>query len=122
MPEVLLAQRPEDASLMPGMWELPAIDPETALAERRLLDVRHSITVTNYYVTVYGYEPGEEKALLHGKGTQRWFAASELAEIPLTGLARKVLKRLKALPDYIVPGAPVKFETKFDRGTPELSQ
>jgi A/G-specific adenine glycosylase len=122
-PEVLLAQRPDDASLMPGMWELPAIDPDTAPAERRLLDVRHSITVTNYYVTVYGYEPGEEKALLHDKAAQRWFAASELTEIPLTGLARKVLKRLKAMPDYAVLGTRLKFEaSKFETGTPELSQ
>jgi A/G-specific adenine glycosylase len=109
IPEVLLVQRSRDASLMPGMWELPAIDPETALPERRLLDVRHSITVTNYYVTVYGFEPEEERALLEAEGVRRWFPLPELVEIPLTGLARKVLKRLKALPGYVTP-APLRIE------------
>jgi A/G-specific adenine glycosylase len=102
IPEVLLTQRPKDASLMPGMWELPAIDPETAPAERRLLDLRHAITVTNYQVTIYAYEPQELGSLNHA-GPQpppahRWFPTTDLHEIPLTGLARKVLKRLKALP------------------------
>jgi A/G-specific adenine glycosylase len=111
VPEVLLVQRPQDATLMPGMWELPAIDPETAASERRLLDVRHSITVTNYYVTVYGYEPEEEGALPPaGRALRRWFPEPELVEIPLTGLARKVLKRLKALPGYAPPGATMRFE------------
>jgi A/G-specific adenine glycosylase len=117
VPEVLLAQRPADVSLMPGMWELPAIDPETAPAERRLLDVRHSITVTNYYVTVYGYQPDEEKTLAHAAQARRWFSPAELLEIPLTGLARKVLKRLKALPGYTVSGTPI----RFGSGNPELS-
>jgi A/G-specific adenine glycosylase len=100
VPEVLLVQRPKDAALMPGMWELPALDPEAAPMERRLLDVRHSITVTNYYVTVYGYEPGEEQELSLSGDVRRWVRASQLLEIPLTGLTRKVLKRLKALPGY----------------------
>ena len=57
---VLLEQRPAGASLMAGMWELPEIDGTNADAARRLLDVRHSITVTNYYVTVYGYDADAE--------------------------------------------------------------
>ena len=48
---------------MPGMWELPEIDAAKADAARRLLDVRHSITVTNYYVTVYGYDASGESIL-----------------------------------------------------------
>lgn len=102
--EILLEQRPANASLMPGMWELPAVDPAAGDPSRRLLDVRHSITVTNYYVTIYEYEPHEEADLpATEQVVRRWFPASELAEIPLTGLARKVLKRLKALPGYIGP-------------------
>jgi A/G-specific adenine glycosylase len=119
--EVLLAQRPKDASLMPGMWELPGLDVETAPAERRLLDVRHSITVTNYYVTVYGYEPGYEPdglPLLQAAEGCRWFPVSQLAEIPLTGLARKVLKRLKALPGYTAR----EVRARLDAGMPELLQ
>jgi len=107
---VLLEQRPAEASLMAGMWELPEIDSAHADAARRLLDVRHSITVTNYYVTVYGYHADAESDLPQSKGTRRWVESRELAEIPLTGLARKVLKRLKALPGYTGPGPAVSFE------------
>jgi len=95
---------------MAGMWELPEIDSAHADAARRLLDVRHSITVTNYYVTVYGYHADAESDLPQSKGTRRWVESRELAEIPLTGLARKVLKRLKALPGYTGPGPAVSFE------------
>ena len=118
VPEVLLAQRPKDGSLMPGMWELPAIDPDTAAAERHLLAVRHSITVTNYYVTVYGYEAEEERAFRRGGTVRRWFAVEELAQLPLTGLARKVLKRLKALPGYTTREPQV----RFGESKPEFSQ
>jgi len=113
---VLLEQRPAGASLMAGMWELPEIDGANADAARRLLDVRHSITVTNYYVTVYGYHADAESNLPRSKRTRRWVEARELAEIPLTGLARKVLKRLKALPGYTGPGPAVSFEEM----TPEI--
>lgn len=102
--EILLEQRPASASLMPGMWELPEIDPEANEQETRLMDVRHSITVTNYYVTIYGFEIESEDNLPAGAGTRRWVKVRELHELPLTGLARKVLKRLKALPGYTGAG------------------
>ncbi len=107
---VLLEQRPPGASLMAGMWELPQIDGTNADAARRLLDVRHSITVTNYYVTVYGYDAAAESRLPQSEGTRRWIEAHKLAELPLTGLTRKVLKRLKTLPGYTGPGPAVSFE------------
>ena len=107
---VLLEQRPAGASLMASMWELPEIDGANADAARRLLDVRHSITVTNYYVTVYGYGAEAESDLPRSERTRRWVEARELAELPLTGLARKVLKRLKTLPGYTGPGPAVSFE------------
>src|SRR5271165_299423 len=107
---VLLEQRPAGASLMASMWELPEIDGTNADAARRLLDVRHSITVTNYYVTVYGYGADAESDLPRSERTRRWVEARELAELPLTGLARKVLKRLKTLPGYTGPGPAVSFE------------
>ena len=107
---VLLEQRPAASSLMPEMWELPEIDAASAEAGRRLLDVRHSITVTNYYVTVYGYDAAKEDGLPEPRGTRRWVDARELATLPLTGLARKVLKRLKTLPGYTGPGPAVTFE------------
>ena len=117
-PEILLAQRPKHASLMPGMWELPVIDAETALTERRLFEVRHSITVTSYHVTVYGYKPDEEQRLGQAVEHRRWFPASKLAEIPLTGLARKILKRLKALPGHAHPGTAL----SVGAGTRELAR
>ena len=109
-PAVLLDQRPASASLMPDMWELPEIDPANVDGGRRLLDVRHAITVTNYYVTIYGYDAGGEKFLPRAKGARRWVHVRELANLPLTGLTRKVLKRLKALPGYTGPGPAVTFE------------
>jgi A/G-specific adenine glycosylase len=113
---VLLEQRPAQASLMAGMWELPEIDSTKADAARRLLDVRHSITVTNYYVTVYSYGADAETDLPEPKGARRWVLSRELSELPLTGLTRKVLKRLKALPGYTGPGPAVTFEEM----TPEI--
>lgn len=51
--EVLLERRAAEASLMPGMLELPPL-PLTAVETREpVLRLRHSITDTNYYVEVY---------------------------------------------------------------------
>jgi A/G-specific adenine glycosylase len=113
---VLLEQRPASASLMPGMWELPEIDTSNADPARRLLDVRHSITVTNYYVTVYGYDGAAENDLPESRGKRRWVESRELMDLPLTGLTRKVLKRLKTLPGYTGPGPAV----SFDEVTPDI--
>ena len=101
---------------MAGMWELPEIDGTNAEATRRLLDVRHSITVTNYYVTVYGFDADAETDLPEPKGSRRWVTSRELLELPLTGLTRKVLKRLKTLPGYTGPGPAVILEEM----TPEI--
>jgi len=109
-PAVLLDQRPASASLMPGMWELPEIDASNVNGGRRLLDVRHAITVTNYYVTIYGYDAVKETSLPEAKGIRRWVHMRELTSLPLTGLTRKVLKRLKTLPGYTGPGPAVSFE------------
>jgi len=113
---VLLEQRPAGASLMPGMWELPQIDTANADVAKRLLDLRHSITVTNYYVTVYGYDASGESKLPESKNVRKWVNSRELTELPLTGLTRKVLKRLKTLPGYTGPGPAV----RFDEVTPEV--
>jgi A/G-specific adenine glycosylase len=80
---VLLVQRALDASLMPGMWELPersAID----AAGRPHLSLRHSITVTNYTVRVW-----RSATLSRTVGT--WTPVGRLKQVPLTGLARKIL-------------------------------
>jgi A/G-specific adenine glycosylase len=87
--EVLLVRRPQNAQLMAGMWDLP----EVSSSKREpvlLFTLRHSITVTNYTVRVWNRRsardtPGE------------WFSANSLRRIPLTGLARKILRRAELL-------------------------
>ena len=108
--EVLLEQRAADASLMAGMWELPGIDAKHASGEKKALTLRHSITDTNYYVTIYALEAGEQEHLPKRKATRRWFAVDELHTLPLTGLTRKALKRLRAWPGYSGDGPVVRFE------------
>lgn len=100
--QVLLEQRPADISLMAGMWELPQI--EAAVPERAVLKVRHAITTTNYSVTVCAYSADEMKLLPSAKKKERkWIATSSLQSLPLTGLARKALSRLKMLHGHSAP-------------------
>jgi A/G-specific adenine glycosylase len=89
--QVWLEQRPLNASVMAGMWELPELEEEPK--DDPALIVRHSITNTNYYVRVYRVT--EESALLKNKLAARvWVKGKRLEETALTGLARKVLKRM----------------------------
>jgi A/G-specific adenine glycosylase len=96
--DVLLEQRAADASLMPGMYELPPL-PQDALEGREpILRLRHSITNTNYYVQIYAargpQDRGLRKAVPAAKSDLHWTQTSKLGSVPLTGLARKVLQRL----------------------------
>jgi A/G-specific adenine glycosylase len=82
---VFLEQRPASASLMPAMWELPATEP-SRVSSQESMALRHAITNTDYLVTVVrGPAPNA------GRG--RWISFSRLRQLPLTGLARKVLRR-----------------------------
>ena len=89
--EVLLQQRPPDSSLMAGMWELP----ETPFVEGAipLATLKHSITVTNYTVLVLPAPPGAAAL-----ARTRWVPVEDLPTTPLTGLARKALRRLSLWP------------------------
>jgi A/G-specific adenine glycosylase len=98
--EVLLQRRPSDASQMPNMWELPAIKEGQESEDMLLLTVRHSITNTNYYVTVYGLTTNEQKFLARDAGERIWVPVLDLPEQPLTGLTRKILKRLRVMPGF----------------------
>jgi A/G-specific adenine glycosylase len=80
---VFLVARPKHASLMPGMWELPEI-PADQMGEA-WLTLRHSITVTNYLVHV-AQCPAPRGTL------GRWVAKNRVTTLPLTGLARKILR------------------------------
>jgi A/G-specific adenine glycosylase len=98
--EILLQRRPPDASQMPNMWELPAIKEGQESEDMLLLTVRHSITNTNYYVTVYGLTINEQKLLAKETAERVWVPVLDLLEQPLTGLTRKILKRLRVMPGY----------------------
>jgi len=83
-----MAQRSKTATLMPGMWELPEI--AGANGSAAWFTLRHSITVTDYVVRVMrSPDPGG----LNG----RWVRKSRITTLPLTGLARKVLRAAKII-------------------------
>lgn len=81
---VLLTRRSRQASLMAGMWELPEIKPPQSEVAGTF-ELRHSITVTDYRVRVC--QNGHSD--VHGG---RWFPQSRISGLPLTGLARKILR------------------------------
>jgi len=106
---VFLVQRPPDARLMAGMWELPEIvrsschsegsqsEPEEPAFLPRgrtdaepCLTLRHSITVTDYKVQVW-------RAAAPARVDGEWFALDRLPRVALTGLARKILRKAEML-------------------------
>jgi A/G-specific adenine glycosylase len=84
---VRLVQRSRTHSLMAGMWELPSFAREVS-GVRVWRTFRHSITATDYTVHVARNVVKRPKAAARGK----WFAAEKMTHIPLTGLARKILR------------------------------
>jgi len=99
--EILLERRAEDASLMPGMYELPPLPQDAVEGREPLLRVRHAITNTNYYVQVFAasgpQDRGLRRAVPTAKNDLHWVRTSKLGSLPLTGLARKVLQRLDVM-------------------------
>jgi A/G-specific adenine glycosylase len=85
--DVLLVQRPRNASLMPGMWELPEA---TVNGGAPLFSVRHSITTTDYTVRVWRDAKSSD-------ADDNWISLDRLDRIALTGLARKILRRAELL-------------------------
>jgi A/G-specific adenine glycosylase len=106
---VFLVQRPQDARLMAGMWELPEIPagakarsngagqiaalkalrhPKATRRETNdaCFTLKHSITVTDYTVRVWRMSAPADVA---GK----WIPVEKLAHVALTGLARKILRK-----------------------------
>ncbi|HXY78952.1 MAG TPA: A/G-specific adenine glycosylase [Candidatus Acidoferrales bacterium] len=111
---VFLVERPHNARLLAGMWELPeAKAAPAALKEEQiprrsaprndkrgsisgndkpgsgrqlLFTLRHSITVTDYTVRVWRCPAPSS---VRGK----WIAAHRLGRIPITGLTRKILQK-----------------------------
>jgi A/G-specific adenine glycosylase len=93
LPQVLLDQRPESQTVMPGLWELPALTDAAVPDDDLRMTVRHAIMQVNYYVRIRTVGEDEVDALAIPHTTRRWVSLDEAADMPLTGLARKVLTR-----------------------------
>jgi A/G-specific adenine glycosylase len=121
---VFLVQRPRDARLMAGMWELPEINGSTSGAKARsngageiaalkaqrhpkagraemrngenavgCFTLKHSITVTDYTVRVWRVATAS-----HDGG--KWIPIERLPRVALTGLARKILRKMEITPPH----------------------
>jgi len=102
--EVLLDQRSAELTIMPSMWELPALS-DTQVADAQLLmALRHAIMQVNYYVRIRTVFEDDAPTLTLPSERRYWFSLHDLATLPLTGLARKVLLRAK-LPE-LTPNPP----------------
>jgi A/G-specific adenine glycosylase len=114
---VYLRRRSADALQMPGMWELPILPAGGEGKHEPILRIRHAITNTNFYVAVYAMDQKPGPMQPETFAEEDWVADRKLNEIPLTGLARKILMRLDVLakPRQVrhgkaLPGA----ESEFD--------
>jgi A/G-specific adenine glycosylase len=96
---VYLVRRPPAISLMPGMWELPELEPPPPGRSPRFR-LRHAITTTDYKVSVFAIDKeaaaSSTKAYPLPRGG-RWVSVKRIAGLPLTGLARKILHRAEVI-------------------------
>ena len=88
---VYLVQRAAEESLMAGMWELPRVSESQCDGRKPMAKVRHSITDTDYEVSVFSL-PVEE--LPHWRCDARWFSPKQWERLPITGLTWKILRLL----------------------------
>jgi A/G-specific adenine glycosylase len=89
---VLLVQRAANASLMAGMWELPPVpSPKNLNGDAPVLRVRHSITDTDYRVSVFAMNADQ---LGGAESTAQWFTPKQCQRLALTGLTRKILRKI----------------------------
>jgi A/G-specific adenine glycosylase len=86
---VLLVRRGPDESLMSGMWELPMLS-HSIRNQKVLFRVRHSITVTDYVVSVVA-QP--EASAENGE----WIDRRKALKLPLTGLTKKILQKANVI-------------------------
>lgn len=82
---ILMVKRSATAGMMAGMWELPEMPPEQVACETPIMRLRHAIMNTDFAVSVFA---ASENAVSGGE----WLQRSRLAQLPLTGLARKILR------------------------------
>ncbi len=99
---ILLVRRSEAQSLMPGMWELPEVAAPNA-SDEPLFSVRHSITVTNFAVRVVARSRAGAGRVVRTRPERSrtgpspakaggWVRIARLNTLPLTGLAKKILR------------------------------
>jgi A/G-specific adenine glycosylase len=94
---IFLRQRMPTASLMPSMWELPEIKAPKGVKKKPLLQLRHSITNTDYRVLIFA-ENGQKAHNIEEQNSGRWVSLSSVRGLPLTGLTTKILCALDLLP------------------------
>jgi A/G-specific adenine glycosylase len=96
--EVLLEQRPASLTVMPGLWELPALRDAQVPENEVRMTVRHAIMQVNYYVRIRTVFEDDAEVMTVAGGERRWIELGQAAGTALTGLTRKVLTRAHLLP------------------------
>ncbi len=91
--EVLLQQRNAKETVMPGMWELPTLRSIEVPGPVLCMVVRHAIMQVNYNARIRTLQEEDVDELTMPSSARRWVPFGSLDTMPLTGLARKVLKR-----------------------------
>ena len=86
---VLLRRRSQNERLMPGMWELPPC--KGRAVGKPLLQVKHSITTTDWTVALFSQNR------VPARPDSEWVSLSAASQLPLTGLTRKILRKLQLL-------------------------
>jgi A/G-specific adenine glycosylase len=82
---VLLVRRRSNENLMSGMWELPSLS-HSIHDDEVLFRVLHSITVTDYTVSVVA----QSGTAIEGA---EWISRRKVHKLPLTGLTKKILRK-----------------------------
>jgi A/G-specific adenine glycosylase len=95
--EVLLLKRPAALTVMPGLWELPALKEIEVPEDELRMIVRHAIMHVNYYVRIRTVFEDDAETMTVAGGERQWVPLNEAADMALTGLARKVLTRAHLL-------------------------
>ena len=114
--EVLLEQRPGSVSVMPGLWQLPALQSPVVPELDLRMTLRHAIMQVNYYVRIRTVFEDDIDSLTIAEGIRRWVPLSQAADMPLTGLARKVLTRAHLLPTAPLDAIAATGQTSYPEG------
>ena len=92
---LLMVRRSAGAGVMAGMWEFPEAEPAFIGAHGPDLRLRHAIMNTDYEVAVYR---AASASSLDSAGVPEgacWISKRRLPQLPLTGLARKIMRAME---------------------------